>query len=462
MAIFRSIDKQIQRLPELPEACINAYHRTRQVDKLKPLCHAPFVNMNFSRSGEILACCHNRVLSMGKYPEQTVNEIWSSKKARSFRNLINKNTLPSGCNVCHDALSHSNFRNVMARGMDEIPISRQQPMMMEFELDNICNLECIMCEGELSSSIRKNCEKKPPFKSVYDDAFVEQISPWLQNTKLLRFSGGEPFLIPLYYRIWDILLQSNTSCEVFIQTNGTILNDGVKTYLKNLPVSIGVSLDSLHKECFEHIRQNAKLETVLENVHVFKELLSSKKQPGRLLINTTVMRENWHDIPEILHFVNKHGFYFNFNTLWEPGKVALHNLDSTSLQEIHGFYTQHAFPETNRIEKANAESFQSLTMQINAWYEEQKEQERLNDIIKNKSREELEEFFLQNIRQNITDKSLIRKLEHAMQDIKTGTDYEKTLHFLCRIPPEKISDTLKTYNIRELQKLIADKIMHNK
>jgi MoaA/NifB/PqqE/SkfB family radical SAM enzyme len=51
--------------------------------------------------------------------------------------------------------------------------SGRYPSMLELELNNTCNLECVMCIGELSSSIRKNREKLPAIRSPYDEAFVE-------------------------------------------------------------------------------------------------------------------------------------------------------------------------------------------------------------------------------------------------------------------------------------------------
>jgi MoaA/NifB/PqqE/SkfB family radical SAM enzyme len=75
--------------------------------------------------------------------------------------------------------------------------------MMELEIENTCNLECVMCIGELSSAIRKNRDKLPPIKSPYNEAFVEQLEEFIPHLKELRFNGGEPFLINSVFRIFE-------------------------------------------------------------------------------------------------------------------------------------------------------------------------------------------------------------------------------------------------------------------
>ncbi len=51
----------------------------------------------------------------------------------------------------------------------------------EFEFENTCNLECIMCSGELSSSIRKNIEHLEPFENKYNANFLEQLKSYWKN-----------------------------------------------------------------------------------------------------------------------------------------------------------------------------------------------------------------------------------------------------------------------------------------
>jgi MoaA/NifB/PqqE/SkfB family radical SAM enzyme len=75
------------------------------------------------------------------------------------------------------------------------------PKVMEFELSNECNLECVMCNGSFSSSIRKNREKLPPIISPYNDDFVNELDAFIPHLTDAKFLGGEPFMIEIYLKI---------------------------------------------------------------------------------------------------------------------------------------------------------------------------------------------------------------------------------------------------------------------
>jgi MoaA/NifB/PqqE/SkfB family radical SAM enzyme len=77
------------------------------------------------------------------------------------------------------------------------------PRVMEFELSNECNLECVMCNGYFSSSIRKNREKLPASVSPYNDQFVDELDQFIPHLTDAKFLGGEPFMIDIYLKIWE-------------------------------------------------------------------------------------------------------------------------------------------------------------------------------------------------------------------------------------------------------------------
>ena len=68
---------------------------------------------------------------------------------------------------------------------------------MEFSISNVCNLECVMCNGNFSSAIRAHRDQLPPAKSVYSNAFDPVLRSILPHLFRAKFLGGEPFLIPV-------------------------------------------------------------------------------------------------------------------------------------------------------------------------------------------------------------------------------------------------------------------------
>jgi len=194
---------------KLPGEIYESYYQSRTISQKKYLCHAPFNNMYFNSVGDI-ANCWLTFDNPEKYSEdRTLKEIWFGEKFTSLRNNIKNFDLGNRCKTCQYYLEHHNHVNILARAYDnEYPIT-DFPSMMEFELSNTCNLECTMCTGLLSSSIRSNREKLPPLKSPYGKKFVEELKEFIPHLHEARFNGGEPFLIQMYLEIWDLIFELN-------------------------------------------------------------------------------------------------------------------------------------------------------------------------------------------------------------------------------------------------------------
>src|SRR5690554_5963776 len=171
---------------------VSEYNQQRKNEEyLETTCMAPFTNMYFSRYGEVFVCCHNRNQTIGKYPNQSIREIWDGDKSEEIRRYVKNSNLSLGCQICQLDIDRKLYAEVKANNFDQLPFNSHFPTMMEFELDITCNLECTMCSGEFSSSIRKNREHKSPFKPIYDDKFIDQLVEFIPYLHETRFSGGE-------------------------------------------------------------------------------------------------------------------------------------------------------------------------------------------------------------------------------------------------------------------------------
>lgn len=241
------------------------------------------------------------------------------------------------------------------------------PRCIEFELSNTCNLECTMCFGDFSSSIRKNREHRPPLPMYYDDDFVKQLELFIPHLWESKFFGGEPFLVPIYYDIWEKMIQINPTVTIYITTNCTVLNERVKRVLEKLNVGLIISIDSFQKETYESIRQNANYERVMDNLKYFESI--SKKRGQIMSIAVCPMIPNWREIPDMVTICNKKGHHIYFNTVWFPLEVSLSSLSSTSLSEIIIFYASYEFKEENTIAKYNVGKFRGMTNQLKKWLE---------------------------------------------------------------------------------------------
>jgi sulfatase maturation enzyme AslB (radical SAM superfamily) len=168
-------------------------------------------------------------------------------------------------------------------------------------------------------SLEKNREGKPPVESPYDDAFVEQLKPYIPFLQEVKFYGGEPFMILIYYKIWELAVQLNPSIRLSIQTNATMLNSRIKDLLEAGNFHINISLDAVTREVYEAIRLNAKFDAVMENVNWFIDYC--KRKNTFIGISACAMQQNWRDIPNILTFCTKKQVQLYLHTVFFSKRV---------------------------------------------------------------------------------------------------------------------------------------------
>lgn len=451
--------KHKQKVYRFSKEHIKAYKLSRKVKHKEVLCKAPFGNLYFSRNGDVLACCFNRDLVLGKYPLEKPDKIWKSSNAKKFRKTISEKRMPAGCEVCVREFQKENYQAVVASQFDFLNIKRKYPVMMEFELDNTCNLECIMCEGDLSSSIRINREGKKKTPTPYDDNFIEYIKPWLKKAELLRFGGGEPFLIPIYFKIWDIVLKENPNCKIYVQTNATIINDRIRQWLASGQFELGVSLDSLNKELFESIRVNAKFDEVLNNIDEFINIMPLKDKDVSLVISATVLRENWKDVPELLNFANNKNAQIVFNTVWNPKQHAIHNLSCKELKQIIEYYSKHPAKTNNEIEIHNSKMYLGLINQVKGWHKDTSEKEQAIIKYKPLSIEQLENHLKEMINNQKDNKNLLSdKLTSLISSLSNQSNYKEYLIIMCLSSKEKSINALNNFNTNQLISILKQEL----
>jgi MoaA/NifB/PqqE/SkfB family radical SAM enzyme len=223
-----------------------------------------------------------------------------------------------------------------------------------------------MCSGFFSSSIRANRENKPPLPQIYDDRFVEQLKPFIPHLKVAKFFGGEPFLIDIYYDIWELFIASNPKCEIIITTNGTVFTNKVQRMLENLNFQAVISLDSVNKPTYENIRRNATMERTLEHVEKYRTILQERGKTVVMAVCPMVM--NWREIPDLIAFANERGMPIFFNTVTFPESASLKYLPVAEQRRVAEFFRQSINKNPHgKIETANSRALTDLSHQVEMW-----------------------------------------------------------------------------------------------
>jgi MoaA/NifB/PqqE/SkfB family radical SAM enzyme len=378
--IFEAIKTSFQANRKYNESVEKGFHPLDQKlykkynsfrpDGGKPIfCYLPFSSLTFSFNGTVHVCGYNRDVLLGRYPENNIDEIWEGAEAKKLREYMFNNDLGYGCRHCKFFFEKEKFSNLRPLVFDKYHqnINATFPTVFEFELSNECNLECQMCSGEVSSSIRKNRDKLPPLPSPYDDAFVDQLSAYIPYLKEAKFYGGEPFLIPIYYKIWDKVKELNPELELFMITNGTHWNNKIEKIITELNFDLAVSIDAFDKEKVERIRKNVVYEKLLDNINRFSKVCTQK---GKYLsLSFTVQKDNWEQLPLVINLCNDVNAFIYVSYLERPIKFSIAELPKDELKKIRDYMEKVSLPRFSSKERHNYKCFEDFKNYLDRYIE---------------------------------------------------------------------------------------------
>ncbi len=332
------------------------------------MCNAPLTNLYFQADGRAAPCWKYYPRSAPYWsPERSIRDIWSGPEFQKVRAALASQEFIGRCSECEHDIRAGNQPLAAAYDNDR-PIG-QWPTMVELELSNVCNLECVMCNGLLSSRIRKNREHLEPLEIPYDERFVDQLVELLPHLHELRINGGEPMMQPLVHLLGERVAEHRPDLRVTIATNGTVLNDKVRWMLERCTVHLNISIDSLVPERYEQIRQHARFDTLMANLDVFDAYTRERGRTLCIMVNP--MRDNWQEMPEFIRWANDRKLPVWFNTILEPKHLALHSLDRQALSDIADQLGAERFSRPRGVlEQRNATIYRRLVHQVETWRDE--------------------------------------------------------------------------------------------
>lgn len=400
------------------------------------LCNAPFASVRISPIGTASPCSYNNYTTslVDDYSQKSINEIFNGKVYKQYRKEIRKGIFPEACSTCKNSLLNGEYNSVMIHNYDYLKVSRIFPNKIRhinISLSNTCNLECIMCNGLASSSIRKNREKQEPINFPYMNKFKDEIKPLLPNMQSISFLGGEPFMIPICYDIWKDIIMINPECSINVITNGTILNDNIKQMLNKGKFNINVSFNGVTKEIYEAIHVNANFEETKANIVYFGNYM--KKNNRILTISICPLKLNKFEIPDIVRFCNRNHYYIDIQCVRSAEEAALFSSSEEDLSEVKKFYQKQKFNETDNISVKNTSVYNDLVRRIDYWIELAKRKKdfmNLFDLDSDKI-ESYEKTLFDNI------ENLLSTISYSNTDVQQKLKYlkEKWKIILIKLPP---------------------------
>lgn len=329
------------------------YQALRKAEDQTHLCNAPVTNLYFRTDGIVVPCW----LQIGDAvtnrwgPATSIKDIWHSAYLDRLRGDLADGRMGGMCWLCRNCIDEGTRPLALAYEDVEPNPGYEWPAMIELELSNQCNLECVMCQGTLSHLIRKNREHLPPLPQAYDDTFVDQLREFIPHLQELRFNGGEPLVQSQLFDICEMVYELNPGLKITIATNGNVLNERVKSHFERGNFHVNISIDSLRPERYEAIRPRSDHAQLIDNFFWFRDYCDERDRIISVQVNP--MRHNWDEMGEIMDWALKNDTRCWYNIVRYPLHSALWNLPSEELQRIHQDWTAIEFvhdPTTTRAE----------------------------------------------------------------------------------------------------------------
>lgn len=296
----------------------------------KVFCMVPWVHMFNSPSGDVQPCCVSLDGTMGNLYENDIKEIWNNTRYKDFRKELLSDTPSKHCDRCYkeerwgnNATLRQQFNTDFADYYDDLverstghdgTVEKMDFLRWDFRFSNLCNLACIGCSPEYSSTWGPIYKKMNPeyhevqFKNSNKnkERFIEIIKSQADKVVKIYFAGGEPLIQPEHYEILNEIKKFNRldKLDVTYSTNLNTLSyksSNVLDYWQPMKkLRILVSLDEVDENRLYYIRYPSDLKRIVENI---KELNAALTEHGQdWVITPTWNILNIHRIKEIVKY----------------------------------------------------------------------------------------------------------------------------------------------------------------
>ncbi|UCG11301.1 MAG: heme b synthase [Deltaproteobacteria bacterium] len=160
------------------------------------------------------------------------------------------------------------------------------PRLIAWEVTRTCNLSCIHCRAASIDKPYPNEFTTKECKSLLDEV-VAFASP------IIILTGGEPLLRPDIFEIASY--GTEKGLRMVMATNGLLIDEGTCRRMKESSIQrVSISLDGARARTHDEFRQvEGAFAGALQGIDFLK------KANIEFQINTTITRENLHELPDI-------------------------------------------------------------------------------------------------------------------------------------------------------------------
>ena len=265
-------------------------------------CILPFTTL-YVENNRVRLCCESEERTEKHiYSSNDIATVWNSDFYKETRQQMLAGNLPDYCRICKlnelageeskRQWENSNYTKLIEDINNFNSVEVDSPINFDVRPSNKCNLECVMCNGVVSTAINQRVLQYKKDTGT-DDFVIQTGTNWSDNRyiidyvkqhsdkiRIMKFCGGEPFLVQEVLDIIDHLVETGDAKNIRIGfiTNGTVVRS--KWFSERLihfkDVKLNVSLDGVG-EIGEYVRYPSKWSVVDSNLKLFKQLADTHK-----------------------------------------------------------------------------------------------------------------------------------------------------------------------------------------
>jgi len=298
-----------------------------------------------------------------------LDAVWNGPERAELKRCVETDTAIPGCEVCYRAEAHGLTSRRMASRLlyenfhQDVDIELDAPQGLDYTVGNLCNLKCVICGPESSSSWLPDYQKLYPLKPTDQyryDKFnqLEVDNPDLfRNIKSLHFhGGGEPLMsnnhVNLIRQVEKV--KGLADVRIFYNTNGTqrATSEVLDLWSRCWIIELYFSIDDVGAR-FNYQRTGADWDQVVDNLIWYREMMPSN---GMFNINCTWSYLNLYYLPDIVDWYNNN---FRSNRYGDPSNLIF--------QQANGpFKISHLQPQVKQVLLERFANYPQLTDLVNS------------------------------------------------------------------------------------------------
>ncbi len=221
---------------------------------LSNFCASPWNSFHEGPEGLVSTCCKTRE-PIGWSGEQTFEEMFNSDHAKDVRAAFLRNERHPQCEACwqQEENGETSLNRLHGSGMSTVPVimdlvnntdpdgtlHKHKPQWLDFLWTSKCNMACLGCTPELSSTINDNYKREYALLNGHNpDTYHSNMTNWdngsqhkvdyvlknIDTIHAIHLNGGEPFIAEETYELLEELLKRGLQDRIHVwsHTNGTI------------------------------------------------------------------------------------------------------------------------------------------------------------------------------------------------------------------------------------------------